>query len=204
MLGLAMVAAIAAMAFVGAGSASAAVSLCKVNESPCKEANRIAAGTEIASELAEGEAVLTGAITIKCKKSTVKGKVTRNNGTENPLGEITSATWTECVNGSGTKCTVTALHLNWKAEITENVAHTNNMKVTGISNGNPGAEVKGCVPFTCTVTAAEVNLKIQDSSLFANGPARIFAEKEPFAGTCGNTTWTATYKITTPNPLYIT
>lgn len=37
MLGLAMVAAIAAMAFLGAGSASAV--LCKTNESPCSKAN---------------------------------------------------------------------------------------------------------------------------------------------------------------------
>ena len=206
MLGLAMVAAVAAMALVGAGSASAAVSLCKVNEPPCAEVNRYAVGTAIKSELAVGEAVLTGAITIKCKKSTVEGKVTLNNGTENPIGEITSATWTECVNGAGTACTVTAIHLNWKAELTENVAHTNNMKVTGLAKGNPGAEIKGCVPLPCTVTAAEVNLKVKDSSFFPSPDemARVFAENEAFGGTCGNTTWNATYLVTAPKPLYIT
>ena len=106
MLGLALVAAIAAMAFIGAGSASAV--LCKVKQSPCEAANQYPVPTTI---LASSPAVkLTGSITVLCpshvtlihEKTDTGGKL---------LGSTTLLDWgtasTPCT--GCTKVTTTAL-----------------------------------------------------------------------------------------------
>jgi hypothetical protein len=111
-LGFAAVAAITAMALLGAGSAMAntSTSLCKVSTNPCPAASLYASGT-----LVEGLAtnpVLLGTFfgltgTVECEHSVVAGKTESALG--NPLvGKITSITFTgNCHSSFGGSCTVT-------------------------------------------------------------------------------------------------
>ena len=76
-LGLAAVAAAALMAFVGAGTASAETTACKVTEEPCSVGNQV---TSIVAHLAPGTtAVLTPsgffASDVTCTESTMSGEV---------------------------------------------------------------------------------------------------------------------------------
>jgi hypothetical protein len=126
MLGLAVVAAIAAMAFAGAGTAMASgtTALCKENVLTCPEAQRYPAGTVL-----EGLAVnpkLLGTFggiftgSVSCEHSVVAGTLDAKQGT--PLtGTITSITFTgNCKSTFGGACTVTTvkkgkLDLLWTA-----------------------------------------------------------------------------------------
>lgn len=113
-LSFVVVAAIAAMALVGASSAMATgtTTLCKENKTPCPEAQRYPAGTVI-----EGLAtnpVLLGTFfgltgTVQCEHSVVSGKLNSSIGT--PLtGTISKITFTgNCKSTFGGTCTVTTV-----------------------------------------------------------------------------------------------
>ena len=114
MLGLSAVAAIAAMALLGAGSAmaSTSTSLCKVSTNPCPAASQYAAGT-VVEGLATNPVLLgtffglTG--TVECEHSVVSGKTNAALGT--PLtGTITKITFTgNCHSTFGGSCTVSTV-----------------------------------------------------------------------------------------------
>jgi hypothetical protein len=101
MLGLAMVAAVAAMAFIGVGSASA--TLCKINEPGCSAANQYPVPTTV---LVSSPAVkLVANITVLCKshatlvhEGLVSGKL---------KGKFTKLEWTGCT--GCTEATTTSL-----------------------------------------------------------------------------------------------
>lgn len=97
-LGLSIAAALAAMAFVGAGTASATV-LCKTTTTPC--GSRVVNGTVIdASLIKETSALLTetgGGTLDKCTGSTAKGKITQEgSSTTTTTGSIEQLTWSGC------------------------------------------------------------------------------------------------------------
>jgi hypothetical protein len=95
MFGLAALAAVAAMAFVGGSSAMAngPSSLCKTHEDPCAAGNR-ATGVHM---VAVGDTVLkTNVATVLCLGSLASGN-TENGGLGSPLGiTMTAITWTSC------------------------------------------------------------------------------------------------------------
>lgn len=104
MLGLAVVATAALMAFVGVSSASATV-LCSTNSNPCT-GTKYPAGTEVKSNLAAGtKSVLSTEFQkIECSKSTVAGKTSNAGGaTETVKGSVETLTFEEC------NCTVAVL-----------------------------------------------------------------------------------------------
>ena len=76
-LGLGLLAAMAAMAIMGAGTASA-TKLCSVNTSPCPAGNTYGKGTSIKTQLVAGtKSVMTsGFVTITCTESSMNGKTT--------------------------------------------------------------------------------------------------------------------------------
>lgn len=194
MLVLTAVAALAAMAIVGATSASAVV-LCKENKTPCPEAAQYPSGTKISAKLVAGtKAVLKGSLTVECSVSTVSGETTAKSGSPLP-GKITGLTFSTC-----TTCpTVTA----------ESLPYTVSGNATGGGNGtmtvsNPKVKLAGCFGFAnCTASAASVTL-----DLVGGSPGRVKAVNEPLTisgfgcGTSG--TWNAEYEITAPNPVFIT
>jgi hypothetical protein len=104
MLGLAAVAAMALMAFLGAGSASATV-FCKVTEVPCSEANEWAVGTfGDATQKAGSSGVMKtteGTIVETCTEVTVSGKLQTKGGpteTVKETGGGENVVWKNCTN----------------------------------------------------------------------------------------------------------
>jgi len=152
MLGLAALAAVAAMALVGASSASAAEKtvLCKNETHPCTEvypATEIEAKGKVQIQLN----IFGGENAVQCD-STVKGKTTEEKGSlgepQQLRGEITSLTFTNCVDDLGRACTYTAIQLPYQGLVSQKVeagAQNGNMTVyerwTGVQTGQPGAEV---------------------------------------------------------------
>jgi hypothetical protein len=199
-LGLAAVAAMAFMAFIGVSSAAAgSTALCAANQTPCTSP---LGATTIKAHLVPGtHATLTGNVNVTCSVSTVEGKT--NGGTASPLtGEITGLTFS----GPCTGCTkVTAVNLNYSASATHTGAGKGTFTVKAGKNGNPGATLEGC-PFGvhCTASTTSIVLDIVNT---ATGTPRIKAVNEPLNMSgfgCGTTaTWNAEYEVTSPHPVYI-
>src|SRR5262245_29315885 len=96
MLGLAAVAAVTAMALVGASSASATITAqsCMTKGGECKTASNNTTFTATGTEVK-----LKAAITNTCNNSTVAGTITDNSssGAADPLtASLTSASFTNC------------------------------------------------------------------------------------------------------------
>jgi len=195
MFGLVAVAAFAMMALVGASSASAnsETALCKKKTLICAAADQYAAGTVISSSLKSGtEAILSGALSVKCTASSVGGKTTGSTLGPTVLGLIETTTFTGC-----TGCThVLSQNTPWVAHIQNAL----NLKGT-LTVLSPKVELLGCpLGIKCTATAAEVVLDV-DTSV---EPATVKAINEPLSlGLCGNGTWNAEYVLSSPTPLYI-
>jgi hypothetical protein len=107
MLGLAAIAALGLMAFVGAGTASATV-ICKTNVSPCPAAWMVSTGTEISASLDETAKLenLAGTETLDtCTGGSVGGPTEQTgSGTETvsiefPIGGLT---WSGCTRTTNT------------------------------------------------------------------------------------------------------
>jgi len=98
MLGLAVVAAAALMAFVGAGTASATGRLCSTETNPCT--SPWATPTTIDFSLKTGTAATlkdtSGNTLDSCTGSTVKGTLTSNAAGSTPTGTNSQLTWTGC------------------------------------------------------------------------------------------------------------
>jgi hypothetical protein len=171
MLGLAVVAAIAAMAMVGPASALAknTVELCKVaNQTPCEPANLYSFSPtnplSIKTNLVPGtEAKLTGSIEVHCKKSTVNGKALENQSNlekeQQIVGEITEVSWTECSGPLGA-CTATAVQLPWTVHLNQkpNLEQNNGDMYVGpkpvSTGGQPGAIII-CAGIECEFKVEE-------------------------------------------------
>jgi hypothetical protein len=221
MLGLAMVAAIAAMALLGVGTASATTEVCQELKSPCPEAQRLPEGTEIHGVLQSPQAVLKGFLGVEthCQKSEVQGKLGKNPNNPQVTGTIESLTFTECaVTPNPVKeCVIKAIQLNYTAHILQGAKAGEGTLSVGPGPGGlqPGAEfVSGCTNGMginlngCIYKANEeqtgvagknwANLAVvpQEGSPTDHANANQVALKSSF--TCGATSprWEAQYTIT--------
>jgi hypothetical protein len=100
MLGLAAVAAMALMAFVGAGSASATV-LCSTNTSPCPAGQKWPTGTQIEFTVTSGTSAnweeTAGNVLETCTSGKIKGEITNaGSSTEAVKIKATEVSWTSC------------------------------------------------------------------------------------------------------------
>lgn len=208
MLGLAAVAAMALMAFAGAGTASAGGVLCSTTVSPCPSAQKLANGTVLDFSLvAKGSATLetTGGTTVDtCTAATVKGTLGENPSTkEGSVGEATG-TNTEITWGAPeTACTKPATTLKPGKLKINNITGTSNGTVVaddeitvtipglfsgenciyGVTPGTTIGELKEGNPAIFTANA--VATKIADATDKCTfGPA--------------DTKWTAEYQLTSP------
>jgi hypothetical protein len=195
MFGFAAVAAFALMALAGASSAVAnpETALCKKQTLVCAAVDRYPAGTTISGSLKSGtEAVLSGALSVKCKSSSVGGKTTGSELGPTVLDLLETTTFTNC-----TGCThVLSQSTPWVSHLKNELNLKGSLIVLG-----PQVQLSGC-PFgiSCTATAAEVVLDV-DTSV---EPATVKAINEPLSlGLCGNGTWNAEYVLSAPKPLYI-
>jgi hypothetical protein len=196
-LGLAAVAAMAVMAFVGAGTASATV-LCNNNASTTACSSKVAAGTEIKSELT-GSAILetTGGTTLDtCTGGGVNGKVeSAGSSTTTVGGKNSSVTWSGCTVETKTLAPG-SLEIHWISGTDNGTLTASGAEVT-VNTGFFGACVYG------TGTGKDLG------TLVGGGPATLAISTtvtltKNESGLCpSETKWTANYKVTQPNPLYV-
>jgi hypothetical protein len=196
-LGLGMLAALAAMAFLGAGTASA-TKLCSVNTSPCPAGNTYGKGTAIKAQLVAGtnSTMASGFVNISCSESTISGKTTSEGGAGAVTGTISSVTWKGCTSGLGA-CTASALNTPWSAEVTG-------------SGGNGTMSISGAGgKFTCGGVTCEYAASKASVSVSGGNPATIKASSISFSKIgggflCSSTaSWSGTYEATAPKPLFI-
>jgi hypothetical protein len=125
MFGLALVAAVTAMALVGAPSALAAEStaLCKVSTSPCPEKSIYPSGTIVKAQLLHQTASLEENLKnvspslllgpnlveeVRCWEASASGKTTSGLATEGPVtGTLEALAFSHCFHKTGVACTVT-------------------------------------------------------------------------------------------------
>lgn len=206
-IGLATVAALLLLSFVGISSAFAAQSvLCKTSGPICMQSNAYPSGTTLKAspsstidpwvELAGTEG------RILCGESTVEGKTTATSGEPLP-GEISSWTLGNCTSG-GTACTVSA---------TVGMPASASLEHTGSSGSNGrftiiGSEGKGIgwhiecekVGISCNYTFSK-----PPRAIFEGGEhdALWFSKSIDGEGSCfANTIFEAYYEVT-PHPAYV-
>lgn len=197
-LGTALVAALAATALVGAGSASA-TALCVAEQEVCQRVNTYPAGTSIAATTTKSE-FKTSLATITCTESTVSGKVTEEDGS--PMkGQITSATFAKCSAGI-LNCSMTMLNLPYGASVEWSSEDDGTAVIEEGEKGQITATVV-CAPFiNCTYATGAVELSAEGGAT-----GKLIATEEALtkvAGSCPvEATWTATYDVTAPKPVHV-
>lgn len=203
MLGLAAVAAMALMAFLGASSASANV-LCTENATPCP-GNHPTEKKYIVGDVVTATAVspiLTGSPEVTCDHSEVAIKITNAGGKNvNVTGEVTKLTFTgNCVAHTAfgdVGCTISAQGLNYHAEVLGSGASASITVREGPGKGKPRANVLCGGFINCTLGKTDFNL-----SITSGNPATVNAEEEPLeleAGGFGcpsEARWDADYNTT--------
>jgi hypothetical protein len=197
-LGLCLLGALAAMALMGAGTASA-TKLCSENKSPCPAGSTVKTGAAIKGQLVAGTKAVfvTSFLTVECTESTIDGKTTSEGGAGVSVkGEITAVAWKNCKSNGGGACTTSALSLPWLTEVTG-------------SGGSGTMTVSNAVgKFTCGITC-EYEAKTAAVSATGGNPALIKANKVSFSKKGGSffcpatATWSSEYEITTPKPLFV-
>jgi hypothetical protein len=102
MFGLAAVAAVAAMAFVGVSSAGATgnTALCNANEATCAAGNL----TTTLHGVASNPLLETSSVDVKCESSLSKASVLALGNPQ--VAHLESLTWTGCKTHGGSNCTV--------------------------------------------------------------------------------------------------
>jgi len=199
-LGLGLVAAITAMAVIGAGPAMANenTALCKVKELVCPTVSQYGKGTVIKGKLKAGtKAVLTGSLKVECEESGVGLELTGASLGATVLGKFTELTFNKCTN-----CPKVTSLLSLFGEA--HLKNTFNLKGL-LTVLTPTVHLESCFGIIrCTVSASAVELDV-DTSV---EPATVKAvnEKLSVSGPAGCGTagfWNAEYVLTTPTPLYI-
>ncbi len=206
MFGLAAIAAVAAMAFVGASSATAQTTvLCDQDINLACAAGHALTGPVHIEALAENPQLLTSFGNVHCEHSIILGST--NNTLASPLaGTVTSLSFTGCLELTfNTSCTATqvsggtSLLLKTAANLGTLESHGSQVNVTCSKIG-----------LNCTYGGLPV-LHVQGSQLLAGEPtdlaiATANTTLTKTGGTfCPSTsTWEAEYEVLLPDPLFIT
>lgn len=197
-LGLAAVAALAVMAFVGAGTASA-TTLCKTGGSP--EAGCGAGKGEINAETdnivgTSTNAILTSSLTnVTCEHSETEINPESSTGTP-IIGSVEKLTFTgNCKTSSGTACTVQVLNLPYGGSLEGDT-------LTVTDPIGAGAKVVCGFLINCTFTTKQASLTVENGSPTVAVAAGVKLERA--GGFCPETAeWHATYKTSSPAGLTV-
>ena len=208
--GLAVIAALFAMALVGVGTASA-TGLC--SEMPevveggltkCKTGKAYTTGQEFKAE-ATNVAFENELENVTCATSQMTLKQTEANTGSGValLGEITALTFAGCQSSGGFNCTVQSLNKPYKASLSSG---TGLLTVTG-KNGVFSVSVScGLGVLACVFESTTLNLTFESGN-----PAAVRAEnvplkttkKEGFLKCPESASWTATYVMKTPTSVWV-
>jgi hypothetical protein len=198
--GLGLLAAVAATAALGVGTASATndfTALCKVKVLACFLESQYPTGTIVKGKLKTGtKAVLSGSLKVECEESAVGLELRSDPLGSTLLGKFTELTFKKC-----TTCpTVTSLLAAFGEWHLKNIGNLRGL----LTVLTPAVHLDGCFGFAkCTVSASAVELDA-DTSV---EPATVKAVNEKLSVSgfgCGSEgTWNAEYVLTAPTPLYI-
>jgi hypothetical protein len=206
-LGLAAVAALAAMAFIGAGSASAHPFgiVCHLNANtvaPCPSGSLPFTGKVLGTSL-EGDTFTSSFVTVKCEGH-IHGEITSaGSATTQPLGFINEVLWKNCTNNIGCSTTTavaesTPWHVLVSAEGLEGKLHIKNVKGSFTLSGG-GFCAFGAIK--CIYAAGTVLPTLLSHT--ETHPALIHANKLPLekqagsSSSCSTTgSWSALYDLT--------
>jgi len=191
LLCIAAVAAMALIAFPADAAAEGSV-FCTVQESPCPEANRWAAGTELDFSIPAGSSAnlvdTSGNSLDKCTSSTAKGKIEKAEGVTGP---IESLTWSGCTFTTKTLSSPNRLEVR-------NIAGTHNGEVRSdaqfeitIEHALFGSCIYGVASGTTVGTLTEG----KPATFHANAVATRFGSNINCPSTAK---WTGTYTLTAP------
>lgn len=196
-LGFAVAAVMAVMAFAGAGSASAAV-LCTTNEA-CSTSHVTEEGEMLdVGDVLVGTAknlVLTATPEVKCSHSVTEVEVTEASPV---AGEVTNLEFTGCAAQTilgPTPCSVAVENLPYAGTVTKGSGGNGTLNVSGIS-GDPEAFVECGGIIVCTYGNAEFKLPISGGN-----PVKITASNVPLTIQKGllcpsEAKWDAVYEAT--------
>jgi hypothetical protein len=184
---------------VGAATASA-TELCSTNTSPCT-GTKYGTGTKLTGQLKSGTAatLTTSLGNVVCKKSTLAGVTTSAGGPgSTPVsGEVTGVTFTECILGASTPCTVQVLNLPWKLTAEKTGETTFNVVVSG----SPGVTVVCGFLINCTFSQTSMTLSGTGGSPAIVKATAIGLNRS--GGFCPSTaSFDAEYEVTSPKPLF--
>lgn len=201
-LGLAAVAAMAVMAFLGASSASATV-LCTQTLTTCPgghETNEMYEPGDIIVGTATNARLTSDLANVKCSNSETEAELETTGGaSETVTGTIIGLNFTGCKTEQviPVNCTVTVNNLPYNTEVHWTEGHNGQLTVTSGGGGNPGATVVCIGVINCTFSNTLFSLPIDGGN-----PAKVTANKVNLlrnGGLCGNEAfWDATYESTTP------
>jgi hypothetical protein len=198
MLGFAIAAALAATAFIGAGSASATV-LCKAAQADCTPANTYPAETEIGAQ-ATSLTFHTSIIDIKCTSSGLEAVTEAEAGT--PLDLLARLTFGGCATPGGSSCSV---------EMAPGLGGVYETAIAWTSGNNgtlleafPRTNVNCTGGIICTYSSVPGGTKF---AVTGGNPATVTASKVALAAEgpfCpASTTVSVTYTVQSPKPLFV-
>jgi hypothetical protein len=209
MLGLSMVAAIAAMAFVGASSASASgfTALCFANELPCASANLVPSDTTIVGK-ATNPVLLTNISNVTCETSEVTLLTLEALSAESGKrldGDITGLSFNKCKNSLGQECVVTPNATPYLALLLHTAGTmSGTLSVEKSTGGAPGATVS-CPGLKCEFTLPTTSELTVDGAtetaaaqVLASNTVLNFATKGGFLECPKEAKWDANYVQTSP------
>jgi hypothetical protein len=201
-LGLAAVVAAAFTAVVGAATASA-TELCSTATTPCS-GTMYTPSTHVKAVNTTNAVLTTNLTTYTCTSSTLEGEATGTGGgtTTAVTGKTTAWTLAGCGRTGGEQCTVKATNLG-TFSVTGGSANAN-AKFSYNITSNTGWNMTCGFSINCTFTTSSSTLAGQNQ---ATGMPTIKAENIVLAregGLCPEiSTFTASYEIVEPTPLYV-
>ena len=201
MVGLAVLSALAAMAFVGAGSASADA-LCETNPGHANSCpTPLASGTLIKGNTTGKNAFLLNASkepTMTCRSSALGSLGASHGPHKGVLGLLTSLLFSEC-EGLCPKATGHSAPFLFEALVLQLLVHVRTHNATGLK---PGALLEGCTFFkvNCLFQIQEDSalLTISGDTMTANNVPLV---RSGHSGLCpASGFWDATYLMTLDTP----
>lgn len=181
-----------------------AIHLCKQNVSFCNVFLRYLLGTTLEGALA-GNSIFEFLYEGKprepaCETGTMTSKATEAG---KPLiGEVSALSFSNC--GAGV-CAVEAQSLPYKSEFEKTTGGNGTMALVSGGSGSPKIEVNCGKAFKCIYKATSVSFTLTGGNPASISVAKTMEKDAASEAECGSTmTWTATYELTKPTPLFVT
>jgi len=181
---ISLVSALACLSVVGAGSASAEATLCKVSTAPCPAGSLYVAGEHLTGKATNTR--LTASPEITCASSEITVKVTASTG----AADIVKATTSGCKAGN-TACAVEAKNLPYSGTADVSASGPN-----GILTGENGEALANCAGFiNCTFGLPFAALPITGGSTASITAASVVMNKISGFLCPSSAKWDATYNV---------